>query len=156
MESYYDLWKFLHLVTVIAWLGGGSMLALINGRLAAGSDWQTLDAVSGVAARFGKTYFMPLAITTLVTGILLVLSSGGAVEWESLWIVLGFVGVVATAVIGPAVIEPRAQRLREAVAQHGPEAPESAAALQGLRTWNLVNIAILLIVVWAMVFKPGA
>ena len=150
----YELLKFLHVAAVIAWVGGSIGIIVLQIRLTAAGDRPGLMSVGRQMEKFGKTYYMPLAVLTLVTGIWMVATSGWS--FGDAWIVMGLGGVVVTMAIGLGVITPTGRKMMEESQKPEPSGPAMAAYSQRMRMLSVTNITILMIVVWAMVVKPGA
>ena len=150
----YDIAKLIHVVAAILWIGGGVMITIYNARLWNAKDVQGLRSVNDVASSLGKAYFMPLAIVTLIAGIVMVLDTD-AIAFSDAWISIGFAGIILTALIGPLRIEPAAERLAESIQANGIEAQETVAIQQQVRMWSMIDLVILLVVTWAMIYRPG-
>jgi uncharacterized membrane protein len=152
--SGYELLKFLHVVAVIAWVGGPVVLTVLQARLRRAGDRATLMGIGRQMETMGKAYFSPLAAATLVTGILMVATTDG-MSFGDPWILIGLLGIAATMGIGLGVIAPTGKRLAEAAQATPPDGAAIATLSQRMTTLTVVNIAILFFVVWAMVVKLG-
>src|SRR5262249_42843804 len=83
--THYQLWVFLHVASVIVWLGAGTTLVLAT-LYAQRAGNQTLEAVTGFAGWLGPRVFAPSSLAALVFGIVAVRSG----HWGSpLWVRLG-------------------------------------------------------------------
>ena len=152
--SGFELWKFLHVLFAIAWLGGGFGIFVLQGRLRKAEDRVGLMAVGRQMDGFAKTYYSPASAGALITGIAAVAASDGY-SYTDTWILIGFIGIAVTLGIGFGLIAPAGRQL-VAEADKTPPDPGVMAALSGrLRTLTLINLTVLVVVVWAMVTKPG-
>ena len=83
--THYQLWVFLHVASVIVWLGAGTTLALATLYAQRATD-QALDAVTGFAEWLRPRVFAPSSLAALAFGIVAVRSG----HWGSpLWVRLG-------------------------------------------------------------------
>lgn len=146
----YNLFKFLHVASVIVWVGGVTTLTLLNIRLARdsanGAGAVTLARATGA---FGRTVVAPAAGLTLLAGI--ITSVVGGLSMGALWITWGFTAILVSMVLGMTALRRTTAALETALV----ESPERVGALRGrLTSLNLVNLLVLLSAAGAMVFKP--
>ncbi len=144
--------KLIHILAAIAWFGAGIVRAVLFARARSAGDRQRLITFLEENEFLGKVYFNTFGILTLVAGVWLVLIT----DWEfsMTWISIGFIGIIVGIVWG-VVFYPRFAR--EALA--GLAEGEVASINEPLSRFALyanIELLILLVVVWAMVFKPGA
>lgn len=149
MEAY-EVYQFLHVLSAIVWVGG-MIIAQFFGARAAGSGDPGRRLAFARDMDVAGRIFTAAAISTLLWGILMVVDSP-VLEFEQTWIVIGFVGIAAGAGLGMGFLMPKT---RLAIAQM--EAGDAAAA--GTMRSNVmvsrVLAVILVVTIWAMVFKPG-
>ncbi|HEX7118602.1 MAG TPA: DUF2269 family protein [Longimicrobiales bacterium] len=151
MSDWYNLFKFLHVVAAIVWVGGTIMLVVLTGRLARDRDGAVAGALSRHAALIGPKVLGPSAFLTLVAGIAMVAAMGWRMQ---LWLAWGLVGVFGSMTLG-AVFQRRAgMRLAALSAASDPDPAGLRRARRHMALLNALNIALLLSTVWAMVFKP--
>jgi uncharacterized membrane protein len=151
--SGYELLKFLHIASVIAWIGGGIGITVLQLRMTASGDRPGLMSVGRQMEAIGKLYYTPLAVLTLATGVWMVATSGWA--FGEAWIVAGIAGMVVSMGIG-GIMTPTGRRLQSESAKPEPDVAAVARLSQRLRALGITNLVILMVVVWAMVAKPGA
>lgn len=154
MDSY-TLYKFLHVASAVIWVGSGVGLFALTLRMQRIGDRPGVLAIGRHAEALGKVLFMPASLSTLLWGVLMVLTTD-TLGFSTTWIVVGFVGIAVSIVIGMGFISPTGERLGETVQEKGPDAPEIDQLVGRLLTLNGVDLVILFGVVWAMVAKPGA
>jgi uncharacterized membrane protein len=152
--SGYEVLKFLHVAAVIAWVGGGIGITVLQLRVAAAGDRAGLMSIGRQMETLGKLYYSPLAIVTLVTGVWMVAAT--PLDFEEIWIVLGIAGIVVSMAIGLGLISPTGRKLLAESQKPEPNFPAIAGYGQRMRVLGMVNLTLLMIVVWAMVTKPGA
>ena len=148
----YELWKFLHVLSATAWVGAGIGFNVLQRRLRKAGDMQALGAVGRQLEQLGNVYFGPLTVATLVFGLLTVWR--GDLSFTALWIIIGYVGIVVTAIIGSVFIAGASKQLSE-LATSGPPDPALAAPLiDRIFMLTTIDLALLVVIVWAMVAKP--
>jgi uncharacterized membrane protein len=150
----YNVFQFLHVAAAIVWIGSGVCLVAVFGAVGRAGDTTTLMALNRHLEWLGPRLFGPVAMGTLVFGILAVLTGEG-LSFGDTWIVIGLVGVAISLVI-VALSNPINKRIGETVQEHGPDHPSVKAGQRQIRMYNLIDLVILFAVVWAMVAKPGA
>ena len=151
----YDLFKFLHVLTAIVWIGAGIGYTVTWGILEGAGERATLLGVLRFSDKLGKRLFAPAAVLTLVFGIITVALSRKGIAFEDTWIIIGFVGFAASFVISQ-LNGKAGKQMGALVAEHGPQHSGLTPVMSRIRTLNLVEIVVLVGVVAAMVFKPGA
>jgi len=145
----YSLFKFLHVVCAIAWVGGG-MTLLANSIFAIADKGEmevlrTLDVTNGLA----KRWFIPASMLTLVFGAITATFGG---LWTDAWVLLALAGFASTFITGIAVFEPLGKQVRELV-----KADQLDAALVKGRILLRVakfDYTVMLVVIADMVLKP--
>ena len=153
--SGFELLKFLHVVFVVAWVGGAIGLFVIQTRMRAAGDMPGLMSLGRQMEAMGKVYYGPLSVLTLLTGILMIATTDGY-GFSDPWVVIGLAAIVITLVIGLGVIAPTGAKMLEESAKPEPDRAVAAGYASRMRVLSMVNIAILIVAIWAMVVKPGA
>lgn len=146
----YALLKLVHVVAVVAWLGGALTISLLTWRIARTADRVALASLQGHAAFIGPAVFGPASLLTLLTGIGMMVN--GRLDHSALWIQWGFGGIVAHFLFGPLVLRRAGIRLAQAAA--GGDDARLTAARRQLGRLNAIYLALLFSVVAAMVLKP--
>lgn len=155
MEAY-EIWLLLHIAAAILWVGGGTVLGMLQGRLEKAQAGPALAAMGAQMEFFSKALFMPAALVAVIAGVAMVLSSNGEHKFEEPWVAIGIAGYLITLIVGMAVLGPTSRRLSALVADKGPADPEVAGLRARMKRFSGVNELVLWLVVLDMVFKPGA
>lgn len=150
----YEVYKFLHIVASMVWIGSGAFELFASQRLLSGSR-DVAMAYAEVGSDAGQKLYPVAAISTLVFGVLMVATTE-SLSFSDAWIGIGFAGVAISIVTGAVLIGQTTGKLIAALQQHGIDAAETMSLRSRLRVIWLVDFTVLLIVVWAMVAKPGA
>lgn len=145
--DWYTLFKFLHVLTSIIWIGGAFIMLMFGINAVRKNNDATLV---GVAAQMGwaaERVYMPASMATVVLGVI-VTTIGGL--WSEAWVILGLVGMAITMALGILVLSPRAK----AVAASIGATPEAVATSKDLVTLVKFDCVALFAVVADMVLKP--
>jgi uncharacterized membrane protein len=148
----YELLLFLHITTVIVWLGAGFTMDLLFLRAERTGNPADLGKTGEFQEWLVPRLFIPFGVLSLVFGILLVLD--GPWSFGDLWIAIGLVGWIAAWGVGFLVIRPQGEKMKEIVMQHGPTSPEAQRQLRLLGVVSRVQLLFLFLMVADMVLKP--
>jgi len=148
----YSALKFLHVASVIVWVGGVITLTFLNMRLARTRDEGTLAALASASEFYGRAVIGPATGLTLLAGIASALSVG--LPLSALWIIWGFAAILLSLALGATLIRITAQQLGALAATANSATAQVAALQRRLMGLNIINIVLLLSAVWAMIAKP--
>ncbi len=148
-----EIMLVLHIAGVGAWLGGNVIQAMVP-TMAAKQGEETAAGWYRIAGRLSTRLYMPAAILILVTGVILVLQSGEAYSFGSVFVTMGFVMIVIGALLGKFVFEPGSERA--AVAIESGDQGAIKTAVSRLATFGTVDTLLLLFTITAMVVRLGA
>lgn len=153
MDTFYLLLKFIHIVSVIVWIGGLVALVALNARMARSGDGMMMAALGQQSEFFGRSILGPAMGITLLAG--LATAGVAGFPFTTAWVVWGIVGFALSIAIGVVAVGRAASSLAGLARQAGLDDPRVDAARRRLIALNVVNILLLLSIVWAMVFKPA-
>ena len=153
--SLYTVLLFGHVLSAIAWLGGGMMITVFVERAIRSNDVGRIRTLLDDAAVIGKKYFGPASGLTLVFGLLLVFK--GDWGFDHVFILGGILGFVISSVIGFGFIDPTANAIHAEFESNGGVMTEKAkASLDKIRMISRVDLVLLTGVVFLMTNKPGS
>ncbi len=145
----YSLFKLLHVVCAIAWVGGGLTLlaysALITRTRGDLETLRTLDAMNTL----GKAWFMPASLLTLVFGVIAAVLGG---MWMDSWVLFGLAGFAATFFTGFFVLEPTGRAVAQLI--EADRVPEALSKGLYLLRVSKFDYTVMMVVVADMVLKP--
>jgi uncharacterized membrane protein len=150
--TWYFLFKTIHVLFAVIWIGGGSLLTILAIRAERSRDPAEMAQLARMASFAGERIFAPAGIVVVAAGF--AMTSNANLGFNQFWLIFGLIGFAATFLIGIGVLGPRAKRLSTLIADKGPEAPETQAAISGLLLIARFDVAMLLLVVIDMVAKP--
>jgi len=151
-SSWYDTFLAVHILFVVIWIGGGLFLTLFGILAERSRDPAQMAQITKMAAFAGEKVFAPAAIVVLAMGISMVLNAD--LGFGHFWLIFGLLGFASSFVIGIGVLSPRARKLDTLLAERGPEAVETQAAISQILLIARFDMAVLALVIVDMVTKP--
>ncbi len=147
----FGVLKFIHVVSVIVWVGGIITMTLLTMRLARVREGGAQAALAQLGNFVGRAVFLPAAALTFLAGLGTGLIAGFLMN--SLWIIWGFAVIVLSMVLTNGIMRPIGLRIG-ALVSSGQQA--QVPALQNRLLWlSALNIVLLLSAVWVMIVKPA-
>lgn len=146
----YTVFKFLHVLSAIAWVGGGLTLFALTLMLLARKDDAAVVNVVDQIAFLGTRWFIPTSMITLIFGLIVTFLGN---LWGDAWVVLGLLGFANSFVLGMFGLKP----LSEAIARHNAEGRPDLAAPLNARILQIgkFDYTVLVLVIADMVMKPA-
>jgi len=151
-SHWYGVFKTVHVIFAVAWIGGGVLLTILGLRAQREKDPVVIVTVARQAAFAGEKIFAPAGLVVLLMGISMMINTSWG--WGTFWIDAGLVGHALTFVTGIAVLSPLAKKLETSAEHNGPEHPETIALVDRLLLIARVDVAVLLLVIADMITKP--
>lgn len=150
--SYYEVLLFLHVSTVVAWLGSAFFFQFLVERAERTSDRVLTERLSANLDWLAKRFFIPVSLAVLVLGVLLTIE--GPWTFGQLWIVLGLAGYAVSFVTGIGFLDPEGKRIHAAIAAHGPASAEATFHIRRMNIAGRMELVVLFLVVASMTLKP--
>jgi len=147
--DFYTLFKFLHVLSAIAWVGGGMTLlvsSIITMR-AQGDEavLKSLEMMEGL----GRVWFIPASLLTVIFGAIATTFGG---LWSDMWVILGLLGFLNTFLTGLLFIEPKGRQIA-AMLEAG-NTQQAVAEGRKLLSVGKFDYTVMLLIVADMVLKP--
>jgi uncharacterized membrane protein len=147
-----EVLKFLHVLFAVLWVGGGFLLQLLLFRAKrVGPD--ELASLTSAAEWTSQRFFMPASFAVLGFGVWLVIAGG--YDWGDMWITLGIVGYLLSALNGMAILGPTSKKMKGLIEQRGPNDPVVTHMSRRLDLAGRFDLVVLIAVIFVMVTKPG-
>jgi len=142
--------KLIHIVFSTAWVGGAVLLSAYGFHLmkAGAAEKIAFAKQTLVAGRL----FGGFAAVSLAAGTWLVIREDLIFGFDQAWISIGFTGVIIGALLGPTFYAPQARALIGELEEGDPAAD---ARVKRMGMVSVLEVTMLLVVIWAMVYKPG-
>ena len=152
MFNTYNVLKFIHVLSVIAWIGGVTCLAVLIWRVRRERNRAILATLLRHATTYGQMVAGPASGLVLLSGLGMVGMAG--IGFSTFWVLWGFTGIVLHFVLGAVFIRKRTMELAQLASAEGTS--DQLLAEAGGKLWRvqLIYLAIMVSVVWAMVLKP--
>jgi hypothetical protein len=151
-SSSYLIYKTLHVLFSVIWIGGGVVLTLLGIKAELSHDATEKLWLARQGAWVSQRVFAPSALIVLAMGILMMLEVDWG--WDRFWIVFGLIGFATTFAIAIGFIMPQANKLNRLMDTVGPLAPESQAAMSRILLLAKLDSAVLILVVIDMMVRP--
>jgi uncharacterized membrane protein len=148
--NWYGILKVAHVLSATVWIGGGAALSILMARLLRAGNRATLAPVIPQLTRTMQAIAGPAAGLVLLTGIAMILV--GRMTFRSLWIGLGFGGIILLGAFGGLVMSRRVAVLEQAVASGDDDALAHAGSR--VRQASTLLLAIMASIVVVMILKP--
>jgi len=149
--TWYELWLFLHISSVIVWVGGAAVsqaFGILTKRAA--DPAKTAFFASSLSSTI-QWVFLPSSLLVLASGI--GLTEEGHWPWNESFIVYGLVMWVAISLTGIGYVGRALGRAGAQLAAEGPSAP-LALRLRNLVWLSRILLLALISVVFVMTTKP--
>ena len=150
--TWYGVLKVVHVLAVVAWVGGGVALSTVMARLAMAHNGAGLAGMIPHAMKYGHTMGAAGSMVVLVTGIAMVIVGG--IGFRPLWVSLGFAGLVLHFVLGFTLMRKRNGRLAAIVAEPSSDDDRLAKAGRAVRASIVTYLVIMATVIAVMILKP--
>lgn len=151
--SSYQVFKALHVIAVVIWVGGDVTLTTLGIVFERRGDGPTLAALGKLGAWIGTRVYTPALFAALAFGIALVQKGGWG--WGVFWIDFALVGWAIAATVGVGFVGPELGRIDRAAQEFGPESDEVRRRVQRLFTVFRFDTALLILIVLDMSAKPS-
>ena len=150
----YEWLLAAHILGAVTWIGGSLTLLLLGSRARRSQNPTLLASFARDAAWIGQRVYMPASVVVLVAGLALV--AVGRWPYESLWIGIGLVAVIVSALTGALFVGPELGRVGKLIAERGPDEAHVASRMDRILTVSRIELIVLFLVVIDMAVKPGA
>jgi hypothetical protein len=149
----YTILLFVHVTTIAIWVGGAFMLALQGARAAkAGPPTPEMVIRNLQAAEWlGPHFYLPVMLTTLVSGIWLVVESG--LGFGHFFVLFGLGMVILAAGMAVGFFIPRAKALIAHINEKGID-DEARSSMAQVGMVSRVMTGLLILTIFVMTTKP--
>jgi uncharacterized membrane protein len=151
-NHWYGVFKTVHLIFAVAWIGGGMLVTILGLRAQRETDPGAVVTIARQAAFAGEKIFAPAGLVVFVMGISMMINTNWG--WGTFWIDAGLIGYALTFVTGIAVLSPLAKKIEASAEHNGPEHPETIALVDRVLLIARFDLAVLLLVIADMATKP--
>jgi uncharacterized membrane protein len=150
--STFQVYKMVHVVAAVIWVGGGATLVVLALLTERENDPRALASLGHKVEFIATRIYVPASLVVLLFGILMMVKVH--FDWGQFWVVAGLVGFAVSFLTGVAFLSPQTKKLNSLAEEKGVEAPETQAALRTLLLVARFDVAVLLLIVADMTAKP--
>jgi uncharacterized membrane protein len=150
--SWYFVFKTIHVLAAIIWLGGGAMITLLAWRAQRARDTPQLLQIGKQAEWLSTRVFVPASLTVFVMGVILMHKAGFG--YDHFWTLFGVIAWAVSFVVGAAFLGPQTGKLAKLMETRGPEDPAVASRLDVIINVARADVVLVLLVAADMVAKP--
>lgn len=150
--NVYAWLKFLHVLSVIIWIGGITALAVVIWRVTGERNRTALVELLRQATVYGQRIVGPASGVVLLSGLAMV--GMAHIGFATLWVVWGYAGILIHGVTGGVFLRKRIAELSQIAS--APSGDDAALIGAGRRLWTtqLIYLLLLATVIAAMILKP--
>jgi uncharacterized membrane protein len=148
----YQIYKALHVISIVIWVGGDVTLTTLGIVFERKSDGPTLAALGKMGAWVGTRIYTPALFAAFAFGV--VLMQKGGWSWGSFWVDFALVGWAIAATVGVGFVGPELGRIDKAAQEFGPDSAEVGRRVHRLFTIFRFDTALLILIVIDMTAKP--
>src|ERR1043166_3682427 len=150
--SWYSVFKSIHVLAAIVWLGGGATITILAWKAQRAKDNAELLQIGKQAEWLSTRVFVPASITVLAMGFVLIHKGGWG--YGHFWTLFGLIAWGVSFAVGAAFLGPESGKLARLVETKGPEDPEVIARLNRILAIARPDIVLVLLIATDMVAKP--
>lgn len=147
--DFYTFFKFLHVLSAMAWFGGGAVMLFMATLAMRKHDDAELMAIAGKIGFLGMVWFIPAAGATLLFGIVMTTLGG---LWGEAWVVLGLAAALVSFVTGHFFLRPMGMAAAEMMGEG--RVTEAASIGRRLIAAAQYDYCVIIAIVALMVMKP--
>lgn len=149
----YSLFKALHVIAIVIWVGGDVTLTTLGIVFERRRDGETMAALGKMGAWIGTRIYTPALFAAFAFGVALI--QKGHWGWSRFWIDFALVGWAIAATVGVGFVGPELGRIDEAAQKFGPDSAEVGRRVKRLFTIFRFDTALLILIVLDMTAKPS-
>jgi uncharacterized membrane protein len=149
----YSIYKALHVVAIVVWVGGDATLTTLGIVFERRGDGEALAQLGKMGAWIGTRVYTPTLFAVFALGAALV--QKGNWGWGTFWIDFAIAGWGVASVVGVGFVGPELGRIDRAAQEHGPQSEEVGRRVRRLFAVFRFDTALLLLIVLDMVAKPS-
>ncbi len=148
----YDVYKALHVVSIVIWVGGDVTLTTLGLVFERRRDGEALAQLGKLGAWIGVHVYTPALFAVLGFGIALM--QKGDWPWDVFWVDFALLGWAIAAIVGVAFVGPELGRIDRAAREHGPDSEAVRRRVKRLFAVFRFDTALLVLIVLDMTAKP--
>ena len=152
--TWFELLLFVHVLAAMLWIGGAVAGTVIGQRIRRSDDAAAMGRFCSAFADVAGPLFGGSSMLVLASGVWMVALEGGP-EFSDLWVTIGFVGWLASTVLGATAVGMTWMRIGQRL-QGGASLADVQPLLARAVPLTWLDVAIRTTVVLVMVWRPMA
>jgi uncharacterized membrane protein len=150
--TWYEVFKTVHVVAAITWLGGGLLITVLALRADRAGNDDDLIGIGRQAEWASTRIFIPSSLVVLVMGVILM--HKGQWGYDHFWTLFGLLAWGLSFAVGATFLGPQTAKLNKLVAENGPRHPETQAKLRVILAVARADVVLIVLIAIDMVAKP--
>jgi uncharacterized membrane protein len=150
--SAYTVYKALHVVAILVWVGGDVTLTTLGIVFERRRDAGALAELGKMGAWIGTRVYTPALFAAFAFGVAMI--EKGGLGWGSFWLDFAIAGWAVAMLVGVGFVGPELGRIDQAAQKLGPESAEVAQRVKRLFTIFRFDTALLVLIAIDMTAKP--
>ena len=149
----YELLKYIHILAAMVWVGGAFTLQVYGIYTARSGDSTAIARFGRDVSIVGGRVFPVASIILLIAGVLMVLQ-----RWSfgQAWIMVALTLWIVSLLAGVLYIGPKSGRVGELFASEGETSAAARTLMNQVFLVSRLELVSFAVIVFLMVFKPGA
>jgi len=150
--SWYEVFKTIHVLAAILWLGGGALITLLAWKAQRAKDNVQMLQIAKQAEWASTRIFVPASLVVVAMGV--VLMHKGNWGYGNFWPLFGIIAWSVSFLVGVSFLGPQSGKLAKLIELKGPEDPDVAARASRIIAVARADVVLILVVAADMVAKP--
>src|SRR6266540_2951935 len=150
--QWYGVFKAIHVLAAIVWLGGGVAITLLAWRAFRARNDEQLIQIGRQVEWLSMRVFVPSSLIVIVMGFILM--HKGEWGYGHFWVLFGLIGWGVSFLVGIAFLGPESGRLGKLMEAKGPDHPETQARLRRVIAVARADVVLIALIAADMVAKP--
>jgi uncharacterized membrane protein len=150
--QWYGVFKTIHVLAAILWLGGGFTITLLALQAQRAKDNAALAQVAKHAEWLAMRLFVPASLVVFAFGLLLV--HKGSWGYAHFWTIFALAAWATSFVVGAGFLGPESGKLAKLLETKGPDDPETLARINRIIAVARADVVLILLIAADMVAKP--
>lgn len=149
----YEVLKYIHILAAMVWVGGAFILQIYGFYVSRSGDSNALARFGRDVSVVGGRVFPIASIVLLIAGVLMVFQRW---DFSQAWVAIALVLWFASLLAGVLYIGPRSGKVGELFATEGSTSAAGLALMNQVFLVARIELVTFAVIVFLMVFKPGA
>lgn len=150
--SWYEVFKTIHVLAAILWLGGGALITLLAWKAQRAKDNVQMLQIAKQAEWASTRIFVPASLVVVAMGV--VLMHKGNWGYGNFWPLFGIIAWSVSFLVGVSFLGPQSGKLAKLIELKGPEDPDVAARASRIIAVARADVVLILVIAADMVAKP--